>query len=224
MGPSRGEPISLADVWNKVKGFYLLEIIFQLKGISISVDFNRNDPIRAQQRRIAEYNRKPSIYVEHNPLKSCLGVPATVAGYVGDLFQPAAHLQEGHHGCVAEAKPSRDLAAGAPSSPVCDVIDLSVYKVLQRALCYVGAGLGIVGVGLVTLFGLFTAAGATCAVTTCNKLSDDCHTATYNPNDNEVYYEGKPIVNTHNSYTPGPINAFAPMYAPSTPLHWSHDL
>ncbi|GBE60707.1 stage III sporulation AE [Babesia ovata] len=192
--------------------------------MSISVDFNRNDPNRARQRLIAEYNRKPSIYVENNPLKSCLKVPATVAGFVGDLFQPAAHLQEERRDCVEEAKSTPDLAAGAPRIPMCDVIDLSVYKVLQRALCYAGAGLGLVGVGLVTFFGLFTAAGATCAVAACNKISEDCHTDTCNPNDNEVYYEGKPIVNTHNSYTPGSFSTFSPMYAPSTPPHWSHDL
>ncbi|GFE54890.1 major facilitator superfamily transporter [Babesia ovis] len=195
--------ITFDDVWRKLKDF------------STTFDFGQNDPQRARQQLISQYNRKPSIYVEDDPVKNCLKLPGRFTDFVKDLFQNNSDLEATAASTETQEQPVRrdNIASGAPRSVFCDSIDVSVYNVLQRTICYAGAGLGIIGVGMVTFFGLFTAAGAACAVTACNKIADqNCQVDVYDPSDSEVYYEGRVIMTAPNNYQPGEIGNNSPMH------------
>ncbi|ORM41677.1 uncharacterized protein BXIN_2796 [Babesia sp. Xinjiang] len=185
--------------------------MWQLKGMSITVNCCKEDPQRARRQLIYEYNRKPSVYVENDPIKTCLRIPGRVVDFFNDLFQKPLDVEAVATQPREQGETSDNLAAGAPRSAVCDNLDVSVYKVLQRAICYAGAGLGIVGIGMVSFFALFTAAGAACAVITCNKLADQQCQEVYDPCDSEAYYEGQTIMTAQNNYQPGSITDRAPM-------------
>ncbi|GIX63299.1 stage III sporulation AE [Babesia caballi] len=197
--------------------------------MSVTVDFNRNDPVRARHRLIAEYNRKPSIYVEEDISKTFRSIPGAIVSYFSGLFQQPSDLQcrccdpklpmrgaDKLTEASKEPQPARKHVSGVPRSVFCDTIDVSVYQVLQRALCYAGAGLGIVGVGMVTVFGLFTAATAACAVTACNKVAvKNCDVDAYELESSDAYYEEKRILDTPNNYQPVVHAGFAPVSSAS---------
>ncbi|EDO06552.1 putative integral membrane protein [Babesia bovis T2Bo] len=196
-------------------GLSFTDIVNKLRNLSISFDFGRPDPHRARRQLISQYNRKPSIYEEEDPIKNCLLLPGRVTAFVSDLFQDHSTLEESIATDDRKVRSSSvgDGVDGAPRNVVCDNLDVSVYKVIQRAICYAGAGLGIVGIGMVTFFGIFTAAGAACTVVACNKVADqNCKVDVYDPSDSDAYYEGRAIISTPNNYQPGDMSSTSPMH------------
>lgn len=181
------------------------------------------DPSRARRELIEQYNRKPSVYVERNAGQECVhflgGVSGVMSGLFHKVFTSLENKKTGTKGTVEKKD-----AAGPPSCESCDSIDVSVFKTLQRAICYAGAALGIVGVGVVTLFGLCTAAGAACTVTVCNKCAEkNCNIDHYEQDDGEVYYEGKQVVEVPNDYSPSRARDFmTPQnYIPVGPVYYN---
>lgn len=202
---------TLGDIWET------------LKGVTLTGACKPKDPMRARRELIAQYNRKPSIYVEPNVGRDCAnligGLAASMSGFMQQALGSNGDGQsEAHH----RHKVAPRVESGVPRCVVCDALDVSLFKVLQRAICYAGAGLGLVGIGLVSAFGICAAAGTACTVTVCNKVVDNsCEVSSYDPVDTEVYYEGKSVVNVQNNYAPIQGRGAIPTYN-HVPAHLAH--
>lgn len=61
----------------------------QLKGVTLTGACKPKDPMRARRELIAQYNRKPSIYVEPNVGRDCANLIGGLAASMSGFMQQA---------------------------------------------------------------------------------------------------------------------------------------
>ncbi|KAK2195549.1 hypothetical protein BdWA1_003225 [Babesia duncani] len=148
------------------KGFFE-----QLMNTSISISFGGGSASNARERQIAECNRQPSIYEPSFTQRigqNWKDIPQTVMESISGFIQSC-----------------NDRKNNEETMPVKQG-HVSPLRIIQRALCYAGAGIGIVGIGLVSTFGICAAAVTACSVVYCNKRAMAASRRDQNLDENEI--------------------------------------